>query len=107
MGGIRFSDLVQVRAGFGGYTFQALHILNEKLTFVLDLSQVGTVLPRHADSREDQTLSPDRVKACRIRIYTGYLSASHHAMGEILRIYSCFLGLWKKKELTGTRKQIA
>ena len=90
---MQFSHLVQVCAGFGGYTFQDLHILNEELTSGLDVSQVGTVLPRRADSREDQALSPGRVKTCGIRVYTGYLSASDEAMGKVLRIYSRCLGL--------------
>jgi len=88
-----FSHLVQVCAGVGGYTLKDLHILNDELTSSLDLSQVGTVLPRRADSHVDQALPPGRVKARRLGVYTGYLSASNEATGEILRIYARFPGL--------------
>jgi len=91
-----FPHLVQVCAGFGSYTFQDLHILNDELTSGLDLSRVGTILPYRADSRIDQAFPPGRVKTCRLGVYTGYLSASNEAMGEILKSYSRFLELWKK-----------
>jgi len=101
-----FSHLVQVCAGFGGYTFQDLHFLNEELTSGLDLSQVGTILPYRADSHVGQAFSPGRIKACGLGVYAGYLSASHEAMGEILRSYSRFPGLCGK-ELTSTRRKIS
>ena len=90
---MQFSHLIQVCAGFGGDTLQDLHILNEELTSSLDLSQGGTVLPRREDNHVDQAFSPGRVKTCGLGVYTGYLSASNEAMGEILRIYSRFPGL--------------
>ena len=92
------SHLVQVCAGFGGHTFEDLHLLNEELTSGLNLSQVGTILPRRANGREDQAFSPGRVKTCGLGVYAGHLSASDEAMGEILKIYSRFPGLWKKKK---------
>jgi len=64
------SHLVQVCAGFGGYTFEDLHILNEKPTSSLDLSQVSTILPRRAGTRENHAFSPGRVKTCGLGVYT-------------------------------------
>ena len=92
---IQFSHLIQIRPGFGGYTFEGLHILNDEPTNGLDFGQVGTVLPYCDDTREDQALSPDRVKTCGLGVYTGYLSTSDEAMGEILS-YSHFPGLCGK-----------
>jgi len=89
--------LIQVCAGFGGNTFEDFHILDEELTSSLDLSQVGTILPTRAKSRVDHAFSPGRVKTHGLRVYTGYLSASNETMGEILRVYSSFPGLWGTK----------
>jgi len=102
MGGVRVSHFVQICAGFGGYTFQDLHIVDEKLASSLDLGQDGTILPRRGESRVDQAFSPDRVKTCGLGIYTGYLSASNEALGELLRIYYRFRDCGKNK-LTSTR----
>jgi len=50
--------------GLWGYAPNDLHILNEKLTSGFDLSRIGTILPARAEGREDQAVSPDRVKSC-------------------------------------------
>jgi len=82
------SYLVEVCAGFRGYAFEDLHILNEKLTGNLDLSRIGTIFPAGAKSGVDEAVSPDRVKTCRLGVHAGHLSAGDEANGreeEILR----------------------
>jgi len=37
---------------------------SEKLTNGFDLGRIGTILPARAEGREDQAVSPDRVKTC-------------------------------------------
>jgi len=75
--------LVQVCAGFWGYGFKDLHILDERLTSCFDHGPIGTILPARAKSRVDQAVPPDGVKTCRLGVYTGNLSASHKAVVEV------------------------
>ena len=78
----RDSHLVEVCAGFWCYAFEDLHILDEELTSSFDLCQIGAFPPGPADTRKDQTISPNRVKSRRIGIHTGNLSASDETVGK-------------------------
>ena len=44
--------LVEVCAGFWGYPFEDLHILNEELASSLNLCQIGTFPPGRPDNRK-------------------------------------------------------
>jgi len=76
------SHLVEVRAGFRGYPFEDLHILNEELASGLDLCKIGTFPPERPDNRKGQAISPSRVESRRIGIHTGDLSTSGQTVGQ-------------------------
>jgi len=106
------SYLVKVCAGFWGYAFEDLHILNEKLTGSLDLSRICTIFPARAKGRVDEAVPPDRVKACRFWVYAGHLPAGDKANGEREGILSdpfCFPGGEEEKNggPTNIRTQIS
>ena len=78
------SYLVKVCAGFWGYAFDDLHVLNENLTSSFDLGRIGTLLPECEENHEDQAVSPGRIKTCGLGVRAGYLSASYEAMRKPL-----------------------
>ena len=80
--------LVQVCTRIGSYPLNYFHVLNKHLTNSVDFSLVSTIWPARAERDVDQTVSPDRVKTCALRVYTGYLPASNEAIQIILGNYS-------------------
>jgi len=68
--------LVEVCAGFWGYPFEDLHILNEELASSFDLCKTCTIPPGHEGSRKGQAISPSMVG-----VHTGNLSASDEVAG--------------------------
>ena len=80
----RRAYLVQVCSGIRGDAFEDLHVLDEALTGSFDLSLVGALRPGSVENGVDKTISPDRVKACRLGVHAGNLTPCDEAVETIV-----------------------